>query len=122
MQKGPASATITPGTSSSLHPKEANAFAALQYIRKNCLNIGMSDVATDLMLNYWRPMTEKAYNTYIRKWIEFLAEEKIQSASYVDLANFLADLFAQGVSYSTINLARSSVSAYMGTSSKATSI
>ena len=76
MQKGPASATITPGTSSSPHPKEANASAGLQDLRKNCLNIGMSDVATDLMLDSWRPMTQKPYNTYIRKWIEFLAEKK----------------------------------------------
>ena len=55
----------------------------------------------------------KSYDTYIKKWQEFVDINKIVSPSHVDLANFLAGLYKTGVSHSTINLARSAVSAYL---------
>ena len=36
----------------------------------------------------------------------------VVSATHIDLANFLAELYEEGASHSTINLDRSAVSAY----------
>ena len=64
-------------------------------------------------MDSWRPNTHKSYNTYIQKWREFVDKNKISSPTYVHVANFLTELYAAGASYSTVNLARSAVSAYL---------
>ena len=42
-----------------------------------------------------------------------LAKNKVLSPSHIDVAHFWAELYKSGVSHSTINLARSAVSAYL---------
>lgn len=64
----------------------------------------------------WRPATTKAYNTYIKKWQEYVKTHEVTSQTYVDVSNFLAELYNSGASHNTINLARSAVSAYLNSS------
>lgn len=67
------------------------------------------------MLNSWRPLTQKAYNTYIQKWKQYVKDKDIDvlSPSVVHVCNFLADLFDAGASFSAVNSARSALSAYL---------
>lgn len=74
----------------------------------------MSDAAVDLIFQSWRPNTQKVYNTYIRKFEQFNASQVHSSdlPVHVIVANFLAHLAKSGASYSTVNSARSALSAY----------
>ena len=64
-------------------------------------------------MSSWRPTTTKAYNTYIRKWQDCVNSAKVDSPTHIDLANFLIELYKDGANHSTVNLARSAVSAYV---------
>ena len=52
----------------------------------------------------------KAYNTYIRKWQDYVNRAKVDSPMHTDLAIFLTELYKDYASHSTVNLARSAVS------------
>ena len=64
-------------------------------------------------MSSWRPTTTKAYNTYIRKWQDCVNSAKVDSPTHIDLAKFLTELYKDGANHSTVNLARSAVSAYV---------
>ena len=88
-------------------------------MRQQLSEDGLSDGAISLFQDSWRKETHKAYNTYIQQYLEFL--ENLDSSSkkhpnHIKLANFLHHLYSKGSSYSTINLARSAVSAYLSSS------
>ena len=85
----------------------------MQGIRAPLERAGLTKECADLVLDSWRPNTHKSYDTYIQKWKDFLKENSISNPSYIDVANFLTQLYTLGASYSTINLARSAVSAYL---------
>ena len=55
----------------------------------------------------------KAYDTYIRKWQDNVNRAKVDSPTHIDLAKFLTELYKDGANHSTVNLARSAVSAYV---------
>ena len=69
--------------------------------------------AVDLLMNSWRPATVKAYDTYIKQWQNFVNTNRILCPSHIHVSNFLATLYKSGASHSTVNLARSAVSAYL---------
>ena len=60
----------------------------------------------------WRKGTKKQYATYVRKWMAFCRERKINcySPPLSDALQFLLELFNQGLSYSTLNIACSASS------------
>lgn len=60
----------------------------------------------------WRKGTKKQYATYVKKWMAFCRERKINcySPPLSDALQFLLGLFNQGLSYSTLNTARSALS------------
>lgn len=78
-------------------------------------NQGLSDVATDLVMASWRPATHKSYNNYISKWIVYANANSISVhfPNISQVVNFLAHLFQSGLSFSTINSARSALSAFL---------
>ena len=76
----------------------------------------MTKDSINLVLSSWRPSTTKAYNTYIKKWQDYTISNRIRSPSHVHVCNFLAEMYKSGASHSTINLARSAVSAYLNRS------
>ena len=81
---------------------------------------GLTGVAANLLLASWRPATKKVYNVYIAKWRQFASKNAVNelAPTTVDVANFLASLFEQGASYSTVNSARSALSAYLAPQNK----
>ena len=64
------------------------------------------------MINSWRPSTRKQYISHIQKWMKFANERKFNPSQidYKILIEFLTSLYKQGLSYSSINSARSAIS------------
>ena len=76
---------------------------------------GISDQASELIMSSWRPATQKLYNVYISRWIEYAKANNIsvELPSISHVVNFLASLFHSGLSYSAINSARSALSSFL---------
>lgn len=81
-------------------------------IRANLTSKGLSTTASDVILQAWKPGTQKQYKSYLQRWELYCREQKINplSASVVDGINFLGDLYQKPLSYSAINTARSALS------------
>ena len=73
---------------------------------------GLSKQSVDLYLNSWRPNTRKQYAVYAKKWntICILKGWNKENPSLNQGIWFLTDLFNKGLSYSAINIARSTLS------------
>ena len=95
------------------HSETAPVPPGLQDIRQTYQQSGLTGDSVELLMNSWRPTTTKAYNRYIRKWQDYVNRAKVDSPTLIDLANFLIELYKDGASHSTVNLARSAVSAYV---------
>ena len=67
---------------------------------------------TDILMASWRTGTKKQYATYVKKWMAFCREIDINyyTPPLNDALQFLSGLFRQGLSYSTLNTARSALS------------
>ena len=72
----------------------------------------LSEEVTDIIMSSWRTGTKKQYSTYIQKWLDFCCERTVacHSPTMNQALLFLRMLFQQGLSYSTINTARSALS------------
>ena len=73
----------------------------------------LSEDAIKLVMASWRDSTKSEYSTYISKWIIFCNSRDYDplSAPINQIADFLTNMYWEGRSYSTINLARSALSA-----------
>ena len=70
------------------------------------------DASKDTILQSWRSSTLKQYGSYLRRWFIFCREgEDNPFSPHVNtVLRFLTHLYNTGLSYSTINSARSSIS------------
>ena len=84
----------------------------LAYLRQHLETQGLSQRATELIIESWKDNTNVAYNTAWRKWYRWCAERDINliSASVVNIVQFLVDHFDTGLQYRTINTLRSAIS------------
>ena len=73
---------------------------------------GLSNRSIELIMNSWKESTLKQYQTYFDKWNVYIKDNDIpaNSPSINDIVEFLTFLFDQGLGYSAINTARSSLS------------
>jgi len=73
---------------------------------------GVSEKASAVILNSWRGTTQKQYQVYLKKWYSFCNKRGFDpySVSSIKALDFLAELFEQGLGYSTHNTARSALS------------
>ena len=62
----------------------------------------------------WRDSTKKQYNMYLQKWLEYCSLNDYDpfSPSTANALDFLTFLYSQGLSFSTINIARSALSCF----------
>ena len=81
------------------------------YIRTSCEAGNLSKQASDLLLTSWRDSSHKNYNSLFHKW-EHWCESRDRSPVHgpVSDVNFLAELFHEGYSYSSLNSYRSAIS------------
>lgn len=84
----------------------------MDIIRQSLSAKGFSDEAIRIINASWSTGTDKQYNTVWKRWCGWCKERQtdIIQASINDVVNFLADCFADGRSYSTINTYRSALS------------
>ena len=66
---------------------------------------------TDIILQSWRQSTQKQYDTHLWKWILFSSARKIDPihTNVTDAVEFLASMYDQNLSYSSINSAHSAL-------------
>ena len=83
----------------------------MQAVRMALEKSGIPRKTANIIMSAWRTGTSKSYNTYIRQWIVFCTERKQDpfQPTVVSLLRFLTQLFEQGKSYSSLNIARSAV-------------
>ncbi|XP_067045964.1 uncharacterized protein [Acropora muricata] len=100
---------ILPGPS----PQLSTGITSMQGIRESLVSSGASANITDVILSSWRQGTIKQYNVFLKKWAEFCLSRQTNSlSSSVPLVlEFLHHLYTQGYSYSSLNTARSALSA-----------
>jgi len=84
----------------------------MQIIRRSLESRQIFGKSADIILASWRSGTQKQYNTYINKWVSYCCKEQIDclSPSVGKIIAFLTTLFEQGLSYSSLNTARSALS------------
>ena len=87
----------------------------LQGIRRRLLDCQISSNITDVIINSWRPGTQKQYSVYVNRWTQFCDERQINSISpsVTHVLEFLQMLYERDLSYSTINTARAALNCYL---------
>lgn len=73
----------------------------------------MSEKSITIILNSWRKTTQKQYEVHIKKFINFCSEKKfnVLKPSVNNTIEFLTNLHEKGLGYSSLNSARSALSA-----------
>ena len=82
------------------------------HIKKSLKTENLSGKAQDIILQSWRKSTQKQYSGHLNKWYKYSAqrnEDPFNSPVAVWL-DFLATLYEEGLSYSSINTAKSAIS------------
>lgn len=84
-------------------------------IRRSLKNENISDRAVSIIMQSWRPGTQKQYNTYLQKWRAFCESRSISTLqpTVAEALDFFVFLYESGSSYSAINSARSALSAVL---------
>ena len=84
----------------------------LSFIRNTFAQQELSSDITDIFMASWRTGTKKQYKNYVERWLVFCRERKINHSSPKkgEALQFLMSLYNQGLTYSTINTARSALS------------
>ena len=82
------------------------------YLRQKFGGGGLSEAAKELILASWRSKTSKAYDSHFKKWLGWCTERGLDPVSgpISNVANFLADLHAQGYQTNSLNAYRSAIS------------
>ena len=81
-------------------------------IRKRYVDLNLSNNLVDLVMNSWSKGIEKHYSSHINRWFDYCTRHNIDpfDSSVNQGAEFLAEYFHEGVSYSMVNTARSALS------------
>ena len=84
----------------------------MSYLRKSFDRFNLSTEVADFIMESWRKGTKKQYSTYINQWVEFCNQKQVSydSPEMKDTPQFLMMLVNKGLSYSTVNTARSALS------------
>ena len=93
--------------------EEPAAANSLQTLRPTFEQRGISSQATDIIIQSWTSGTQKQYQPYIKKWLEFChrRENNPYDPPIVTVLDVLVSLHQKGLGYSTLNTARSAISA-----------
>ena len=89
----------------------------MQSVRDRFRSQGLSEDATEFVMSSWRESTQQMYDVYIRQWVRYAREKKVDQFSppLTTAINFLAQLAKRDLSYSAVCTARSALSSYLCT-------
>jgi hypothetical protein len=73
---------------------------------------GISKEVASIIVQAWRPGTQKQYKYYLQKWEQHCCERSINpiSPNIRTAIDFLHEFYKEGLSYSTLNTVRSALS------------
>ena len=97
-----------------LHPlRNQLKLMACKLSRESLQQRSVSDKATAIILKSWSDGTQKQYRPYIKQWIDFCSKWKADpyNPPLTAVLDFLVSLHDKGLTYTTINTARSAISA-----------
>ena len=83
----------------------------MAHLRKSFSSQGISEQASELLLSSWRDKTNTSYNSLFAKWANWCEQwdQNPTSGPVEDVVNFLAELFAKGFQYRSLNVYRSAI-------------
>ena len=86
----------------------------LQALRQSLQQRNVSGKAVEIILKSWSAGTQKQYSPYITQWTDFCSkrESNPYDPPLTAVLDFLVTLHDKGLSYTTINTARSAISAF----------
>ena len=89
----------------------------MQSVRDRFRSQGLSEDATEFVMSSWRESTQQMYDVYIRQWVQYAREKKVDQFSppLTTAINFLAQSAKRDLSYSAVCTAHSSLSSYLCT-------
>ena len=101
-------------------PIEKNDTGCFSLIREALMRKNIQGKAANIIIESWRGSTQKQYNTYIQKWLEFLSRQKADTFNPTkeEVINFLSELYDKGIGYSGIGTARSALSIFISVCSR----
>ena len=113
----PASVHGTVGTTTqqcSSSTEKSNAIDGMQGLREAIKQRGISGKAAEIILCSWSESTHKQYEPHIKRWTTFCDQREINpfDPSVTSLLDFLIELHEKRLAYSTLNTARSAISAF----------
>ena len=83
-------------------------------VRESYRNRGFSKTATNIIMCSWRKGTQKQYETYIKRWLQYCGEKQISAISenveIVEVIKFLTNQYKKNLGYSALNTARGALS------------
>ena len=84
----------------------------MAHLRKSFSLRGIFEQASDLLLTSWRGKTNTSYNSLFAKWASCCEQRNRNPTTgpVEDVVNFLAELFAEGYQYRSLNAYRSAIS------------
>lgn len=87
----------------------------MSVIRKRLVGLGLTERSIKIIISSWRKGTTSQYQTHLKKWIKFCQEKRcdVISPNLSHALDFLSMLHEQGLSYSSINTARSMLSSIL---------
>ena len=89
-------------------------FNALPSIRHRFSQYGLSASSLDIIMAAWRDSTKKQYATHIKKWLLYCSANNCDPVNppLATALDFLTSLYQQGLSFSSVNTARSALSSF----------
>lgn len=86
--------------------------AGMQVIRRSLCESDISPDIINTIMHCWRDTTQKQYSNYINKWLQFGGQGSSDPLhpTVKCVLRFLHSLYTKGMSYSSLNTARSAIS------------
>ena len=109
------------GSAKSTSTLEKSGSSSMSCIREELLKFGFSEEVVDILMASWHPGTKAQYDVYFKKWFKFSKDTDCNTIrpTMAQALEFLSSLHHSGLSYSSINTARSALSSLLQLSSSA---
>jgi len=104
-----------PATPATVHPLHKNVSLYLLTVQQQLTGLGFTERSIKVITASWREGTTAQYQSHLKRWIQFCKEKKcsILSPDLTVVLYFLTMLHENGLSYSSVNTARSMLSSIL---------
>ena len=94
--------------------EQNSSIRGIPYLRRQWEEKGISERASDIMVKSRRESTTNTYSSPWKYWVLWCQQRQVDPirSTLEDILHFLTDLYHKGLEYRTINVYRSTLSAY----------